>query len=264
MYPRSRRLPGVGPLPEADGALVRDPAARFDALTQPTTHPDAGELELLPTRLCLAAVRVLAVDGAAISVRLGIDVSAPIGANDPNAAVAEQLQFTVGHGPCLESTRSGKPVLVPDLEQPDPSRAWPVYVSDVTRRTPYRAVFSFPLTLACFTVGTLDLYRRSAGETLSEDQILTIHHITSRIATDLRAAGMFVDTTGSESNNEWSNVPSARLVMVAQGMTMQTNNVTARVALALLRAHAYATDQLLDDLAEDIIHHRVPPPDLRV
>jgi GAF domain-containing protein len=245
-------------LPEADGALVRDPAARFDALIQPLTHPDAVELELLPTRLCLAAVRVLAVDGAAISVRLGIDVSAPIGANDPNAAVAEQLQFTVGQGPCLESTLSGKPVLVPDLEQPDPSRAWPVYVSDVTRRTPYRAVFSFPLTLNCFTVGTLDLYRRSAGETLSEDQILAIHHITSRIATDLRAAGMF-DTTGSESD-----VASARLVLVAQGMTMQTNNVTAQVALALLRAHAYATDRLLDDLAEDIIHHRVPPPELRV
>ena len=125
-------------------------------------------------------------------------------------------------------------------------------------------MFSFPLTLACFTVGTLDLYRRSAGETLNEDQILTIHHITSRIATDLRAAGMLVDTTRSESNNEWSNIPSARLVLAAQGMTMQTNSVTAQVALALLRDRAYASDRLLDDLAEDVIHRRVPPPDLRL
>jgi GAF domain-containing protein len=250
----------------ADGAPVPDTAARFDALTQLSPHPDAVELALLPTRLCQAAVRVLAIDGAAISVCLGIDVSVSIGANDPDATAAEELQFTLGQGPCLESARGGKSVFVPDLEQSGPSKAWPVYVSEVTRRTPYRAVFCFPLTLVGFTVGTLNLYRRSAGQTLSEDEVAAVHHITSRIATDLRAATMF-DIAVRENNYEWMNASSARRrhqVWVAQGMTMQASNVTARVALALLRAHAYASDRLLDDLAEDVIHHRVPPPDLRV
>jgi GAF domain-containing protein len=252
-------------LTEADGAPVRDTDARFDALIQPATYPDGAELQFMPIQLCQAAVRVLAIDGAAISIRLDIDVSVPIGADDRDAAAAEQLQFTLGQGPCLESALSGKSVFVPDLEQAGPSQAWPVYVSEITRRTPYRAVFCFPLTLVGLTLGTLNLYRRSAGQSLSKDEIAAVHHITSRIATDLHAAGMF-DITDRETNHEWMDSASARRrhqVSVAQGMTMQTNNVTAPVALALLRARAYASNRLLDDVAEDVIGYRLPPPDLR-
>ena len=38
---------------------------------------------------------------------------------------------------------------------------------------------------------------------------------------------------------------------------------TAPDALALLRAHAYASDRLVDDLAHDIVTNRVPLDDLR-
>jgi hypothetical protein len=254
------------PLTEADGAPAQDTDARFDALTRPTAYPDAAELQLLPNQLCQAAVRVLAIDGAAISIRLDADVSVPIGADDRDAAAAEQLQFTLGQGPSLESALSGKSVFVPDLQQARPSQAWPIYVSEVARHTPYRAQFAFPLTLVSFTVGTLSLYRRSAGQTLTEDEIIAAHHITSRIATDLQAAGTF-DITDPENNHEWMDSPSARRrhqVSIAQGMTMQANHVTAQVALALLRARGYASDRLLDDLAEDVIRRRVPPPDLRL
>jgi GAF domain len=208
---------------------------------------------------------VLAIDGAAISIRLDADVSVPIGADDRDAAAAEQLQFTLGQGPCLESALSGRAVLVPDLEQGRPLQAWPVYVSEIIRRTPYRAVFAFPLTLVGLTVGTLNLYHRSAGRNLSEDEITAVHHITSRIAAELQAAGMF-DIANRESNHEWQDSASAHRrhqVSVAQGMTMQTNSVTAPAALALLRARAYASDRLLDDVAEDVISFRAPPPDLR-
>jgi GAF domain-containing protein len=239
----------------------RNPAARFDALTQPTGHLDDVGIQFLPTRLCQAAVEVLAIDGAAISVRLGVDVSVPIGANDPEAAACEQLQFTLGEGPCLQATLSGKRVLVPDLERSDPPQAWPVYVIEAIRRTSYRAVFSFPLTLVGSIVGTLNLYRRSAGRTLSEDEIFAVHHITSRIATELRAVEVF-DIADGESHYEWMNAASVQRrhqVSIAQGMTMQTNQVTASAALALLRAQAYAADRFLDDLAADIVNRRVPP-----
>ena len=39
--------------------------------------------------------------------------------------------------------------------------------------------------------------------------------------------------------------------------------VTAPDALSLLRARAYATDQLVDDVAHDVLTQRMPVEDLR-
>jgi GAF domain-containing protein len=149
-----------------------------------------ASVQPLLIRLCGAAAHVLAVDGAAVSVRLGTTVSLPIGATDEETAAAEQLQFSLGQGPGLYSSLSAEPIFVPDLDQPGPSREWPLYVAEALRRGSYRAVFAFPFALAGCTIGTLDLYRRAAGPTLSEAEITAADHITSRIAADLRTGGV--------------------------------------------------------------------------
>jgi GAF domain-containing protein len=161
-----------------------------------------GSAQPLLARLCQAAARVLAVDGVAVSVRLGSTVSLPISATDEEAAAAEELQFSLGEGPGLYSSLSAKKIFVPDLDQPGPSRQWPLYVAEALRRGSYRAVFAFPFALAGCTVGTLDLYRRAAGPTLSEAEITAADHITSQIAADLRTGGR-CDIAGRRSDPDW-------------------------------------------------------------
>jgi hypothetical protein len=48
------------------------------------------------------------------------------------------------------------------------------------------------------------------------------------------------------------------------GMLTVGLDVTSTDALALLRAHAYATDRIVDDLASDIVSRRIPTQHLRL
>ena len=112
--------------------------------------------ELLPVRLARAAVRVLpGVAGAGISVLAEPGMRVPLGASDEDAATAEQLQFTVGEGPCLQAHTSALPVYAPAAVF---TARWPLLYAELTARTPYRAVLALPLRYR-FT-GALDLYLR--------------------------------------------------------------------------------------------------------
>jgi hypothetical protein len=85
-----------------------------------TPQPDAATVELLPDRLTLVAVAVavavavLGVDDVGIAI-INTQVRVPLGASSAPPALAEQLQFTVGEGPCLAAlqasaaTSIGKP-----------------------------------------------------------------------------------------------------------------------------------------------------------
>jgi hypothetical protein len=125
--------------PPVDGGSA---LTRFDAVAAEMIS--AGQTPWLPDALCRAAVSVLPVDSMALSVYLGGDVAVPMGVSDTGAGTAEQLQFTLGEGPCYRSYEVKSAVLVPDIDRSDSSR-WPLYATELTGRTPFRAVFAFPL-----------------------------------------------------------------------------------------------------------------------
>jgi hypothetical protein len=232
---------------------------RFDALTAQMTS--TAEASWLPDALCRAAVTVLPIDSMAISVYLGEDVAVPMGVSDTGAATAEQLQFTLGEGPCYRSYEIKNSVLVPDIDQTDSSR-WPVYATELTGRTSYRAVFAFPLMPLGVPVGSVSLYRRSPGvlEAFRESRL-----VADRIAVRLLQAGVFGDSADDEIP-QWLNRPRAlrrRRVSMAQGMTMQVNKMNPSQALALLRSYAFTLDRMLDDVAHDIVDDRLPTPTIK-
>lgn len=85
-------------------------------------------------------------------------------ATDEGSARIEELQFTLGEGPCVDAVRTGAPVLVPNLGEPNDL--------NVDRRPGFmegagaagvRAVFAFPLRVGAINVGALDLYRNRPG-----------------------------------------------------------------------------------------------------
>ena len=253
---------GAAHRPRADGTAA-DPGSRsviteFEATTAGSAEVDQ---ELLAEQLCRAVTEVLDVDGAAISVYLGGEMAVPVGANDAEATVGEALQFTVREGPCFESYTTRKPVLVGDIHDPGSlawSR-WPTYAAQLTRHTAYHGVFAYPLLSGPDAFGSLSLYQRAEG---IPDYLNDVTVIAERIADRLMDAEVFTDLEG-EPVHRWLDGPASsrrRRVWQAQGMTLQANRITPGQAIDLLRATAFTTDRLLDDVADDIVTGRLTVP----
>ena len=81
------------------------------ALARETARSDAAHL-------CGACVAVLDVSGAGITLMGGTNTGPVCCSNDRMRAL-EELQFTLGEGPCQDAFRTGQSVSVPDLSADD-------------------------------------------------------------------------------------------------------------------------------------------------
>jgi GAF domain len=115
----------------------------------------------VPGRICEACLAVLPVTRAAVTVMTSADRQEPIWASDEVASHLDELQFSLGEGPCVEAFTAGRPVLVPDLAELSGHR-WPMF-ADAARRTSVQALFVLPLQAGAIVVGVLDLYRDATG-----------------------------------------------------------------------------------------------------
>jgi GAF domain-containing protein len=237
---------------------------RFDAAV--TAEAAAfPELELLPVRLARACVQVLPVSGAGISALAHPDLRLPIGASDDVAGYVERLQFTYGEGPCLHAYATGRPQLISAIELQE---HWPELHREFTTITPFRAVASLPLFDQATRIGALDLYLTApAGlDPAGLEDALVIAQCVSRALSAARAytaAAQHADPFGPP--HDGFTAPMAERVQVwkAMGLMNVHLQLTTPDALALLRAHAYATDSLVDDLAHAIVTRRIPLDHLR-
>ena len=75
-------------------------------------------------RLCEACVVLFGVDAVTISLVFDGANAGTLGVSGVSARVYDELQFTLGEGPCLDSVAYRAPVLVVDLADPDVVR-WP-------------------------------------------------------------------------------------------------------------------------------------------
>ena len=220
--------------------------------------------ELLPVRLARAAVRVLpGVAGAGISVLAEPGMRVPLGASDEDAATAEQLQFTVGAGPCLQAHTSALPVYAPAAVF---TARWPLLYAELTARTPYRAVLALPLRYR-FT-GALDLYLRR-DDPIAPTTRYDAYTVGNEIVVALTGPDALDGATRPDGDTDpgWLDSPAARRrqwVWAAVGMLSVHLDLPAPAALDALRVAALSRGQLIDDLAEDLVSRRLPITDLRI
>jgi ANTAR domain/GAF domain len=207
-------------------------------------------------RLCEACVGLLDVDAAAISLVFDGVNSGTLGASSDAARVYDELQFTFGEGPCLDSVASRAPVLVGDLSETTEIR-WPGYGQAMLGHK-IRSVFAMPVALAGEYVGALDLFRTGPGmldagqldgaliaATLAEMPLLDL------VTDDLNAAITDVDS------DLWTELASLTRVEISQatGMLIAQLDVDAAEALVRLRAYAYSTNRSASEVARDILDH---------
>jgi hypothetical protein len=223
------------------------------------------DVELLPVRLAKACVQVLPVAGAGLSALAHPDLRLPIGASDDVASYVERLQFTYGEGPCLQAYLTGRPQLM-TAEQL--ANTWPELYRDLTALTPFRAVASLPLLDHSTRIGALDLYLPEPAGLQPEDltDAFTVAGLVSAalVAARVYTAAAQLSDPFNPSHGTYQQPMAGRIqVWKAMGMLNVHLQLTAPDALALLRAHAYSTERLIDDLAHDIVTERFPLEQLR-
>lgn len=73
-----------------------------------------------------AAVDAAGIDGAAVAILTDTAAARDLlHATDCAAVRIDELQFTIGQGPCLQAFRSGKPIAIADLADDSRTSQWP-------------------------------------------------------------------------------------------------------------------------------------------
>jgi GAF domain-containing protein len=209
-------------------------------------------------RLCEACVVLFDIDAAAISLVFDGASSGTLGSSGEPARTYDELQFTLGEGPCLDSVAHHAPVLVPDLADPDNTR-WPIYGPALLSHQ-IRGVFAMPVLVAGEHVGALDLFRAQPGRLAGD-------HLSGAIAAAELAGIPLLDVMNNDlqaavndpESNAWAELHMLSRAEVSQatGMLVAQLDVDPAEALVRLRAHAYATGRTATEVARDIVDRRL-------
>ena len=197
-----------------------------------------------PDRICELCVQMLGVTGAGISMMTTAGNNGIVCSTDEASARIEDLQLTLGVGPCVDAVGRGAPVLVGDLTEPgdvDVAR-WPAFMEGAAEAG-VRAVFAFPLRIGAISVGALDLYRDQPGD-LDRDQLPA-----ALMAADAAALAVLnLDSpppTGLDPTSTAGTLYQPQ-VHQATGMVQVQLDVSIEDAFLMLRARAFADRAPLD------------------
>jgi hypothetical protein len=197
-------------------------------------------------RTCCVAT---GLDGAGVSIVTSTGIREPLYATDDLATRIERLQSTLGEGPCVDSSITSSPVLVPDLADPHDSVAsrWPVFREEATRLGA-RAIFAFPIRFGAIELGAVDLYRRSPGA-------LRGQHLSSALST-VDGVGLAVLDAPDQYGDAAAAAMTSMVVHQAAGMVMGQLDSSIEEAMVRLRAAAFAENRTVNELAADVVNGR--------
>lgn len=204
-------------------------------------------------RLCAAAAQALSASGAAVTVMAEDGVRGATVASDPASERIQELRFLLGEGPGTDAFEHRRPVLVPDLADEAVAR-WPVY-TPAASQLGVRAAFAFPLQVGAARLGVLEMFRIRPGQ-LSPVELRRAL-LFADIALTTLLDGQENAAPGTAADGLAGAVEYRAELFQAQGMVMVQLGVSLAEALARMRAHAYAENRQLGELAADIVARRL-------
>ncbi|MFF3325306.1 ANTAR domain-containing protein [Streptomyces sp. NPDC002889] len=194
--------------------------------------------------VCTAAVAALPIGGAGVSAMSRTAASHPLCSTDDISEQLEELQLTLGEGPCVDAFALGSAVLAPDLRTGEAQGRWRVF-ADTALEAGAGAVFAIPLQIGAISPGVLDLYSSVPVELDAEE---------------LADAMAFADTATMvllDARIEESDAPYRAEIDQATGMLTVQLGVGIEEAFIRLRAHAYAHGRRLAEVAADVVARRL-------
>src|SRR5882757_9103690 len=122
-----------------------------------TTEPE-------PARLCDVCADVSLMTGAGIMLMSGDVQQGSVCSSNDVSALIEELQYTLGEGPCVDAYHGDRPVLEPDLAGTD---RWLAFTPPAVAAGA-RASFGFPRQVGGVRLGALNLSRDQPGAMIDE------------------------------------------------------------------------------------------------
>lgn len=209
----------------------------------------SGEGDVTTGWLCDVGRRVTGVTGAGIMLFAG---EAPVGSActaSHVSAVIEELQFTLGEGPCVDAYQLDRPILEPDLAAPAEPR-WLAFTGPALEAG-VRAIFGFPVGIGAVRLGALNLYVDSPGS-LTDEQ-----HADALIFADVAAEYLLAIQSAEPADSLAAEFEQGSnfhyVVHQAAGMVSAQLGTSLADALVRLRAHAFSTQRPLTDVAADVV-----------
>ncbi|WP_411147139.1 ANTAR domain-containing protein [Streptomyces sp. A30] len=209
--------------------------------------------------VCTAAVAALPVGGAGLSAMSRTAASHPLCSTDDVSEQLEELQLTLGEGPCVDAFTDGSAVLAPDLLTGALQDRWVVF-ADAALEAGARAVFALPLQMGAISPGVLDLYAdvptvldaEGLADALAFADLATLLLLDARIEETGAPAG------GSSPDRGFEDLGAYRAeIDQATGILTVQLGVGIDEAFVRLRAHAFMQGRRLADVAADVVARRL-------
>jgi len=237
---------GVGPADESGG---RNPDSQTDVDRATVLSrlarsvAAAGPAESLPERLALACRNVLEVDATAITLESTTPNRITLWSTDDTAARIEDLQEVTGEGPSNEAFVTGSPVIT-HLDRRE--QRWPQFTHAARRLVGEATIYALPIRPHHEVIGVLSLHQRSPMAALSS--LPGAQFLADAIGAALLAEPVVLDKPIEDG--PWSNRIE---IDEATGMVIAQLGLAPADALAILRAHAFAHDATLNDIAKLVL-----------
>jgi hypothetical protein len=232
--------------------MVANRAARIAVLVAQQAAQRGAPASVLD--VCTAAVAALPIGGAGLSAMSQAVASYPLCSTDDISEQLEELQLTLGEGPCIEAFTRGTAVWTPDLRSDDAQERWPVFAPAAVQAGA-AAVYAFPLQIGAISPGVLDLYAHlpvllgpdELGDAMAFADCATLVLLNSRAA----------EREGIAAGEEEELGSYRAEIDQATGMLTEQIGVGIEEAFVRLRAHAYAHSRRLSDVAADVVNRRL-------
>ncbi|WP_405770194.1 ANTAR domain-containing protein [Streptomyces sp. NBC_01538] len=209
--------------------------------------------------VCAAAVAALPVGGAGLSAMSKTAASHPLCSTDDISGRLEELQLTLGEGPCVDAFTHGSAVLTPDLLTGAVPDRWVVF-ADAALEAGARAVFALPLQMGAISPGVLDLYA-DVPTVLDAEELadaLAFADLATLLLLDARIDETGAPAGGAPADRGFEDLSGYRAeIDQATGMLTAQLGVGIDEAFVRLRAHAFTRGRRLADVAADVVARRL-------
>jgi hypothetical protein len=226
---------------------------RFLRILGRLTETRAEDATEATTRLCVVCAEITRMSGAGIMLMTRGRPQGSVCTTNEVSALIEELQFTLGEGPCVDAYRAQHPVSEPDLAAPASVR-WVSFAPPAVEAGAL-AVFGFPVAAGTVPLGALNLYRDRPGE-LTVDQ-----HADALILADVAGRAIIGMQAHAEPGDLGADLElgtNFRLVVhQAAGMVAVQLGAPVDDALVRLRAYAFSHNRLVADVARDVVNRRL-------
>lgn len=197
----------------------------------------------------MACPEIVGVNGAGVMLMSGDIPSGSLCTTDELSNLIEELQYTLGEGPCVDAYQQDEVVTEPDLADPAHPR-WPAFTPAAVQAG-VRAVFGFPLRVGTVRLGALNLYRDVPGALTGEQ------HADALVVADVAARWVLEAQAGAPPDTVARALEDGAdfhfAVHNAAGILSVQRGISVTEALIRLRAHAFSADRLLAEVARDVV-----------